>query len=93
MSTTTAAITTCAATACAFNKDQGCTALAVTVGGAATAACTTFAELDVRAGLGDAQGQVGACHRVDCVHNAELLCGATGIEVADTAACVTYQAR
>lgn len=94
MTTATAPVSTCAATACAFNDSQSCTAVAITVGGVAgTASCTTFAELDVRAGLNDGHGQVGACHRVDCVHNSNLLCSASGIEVADSAACTTYEAR
>ena len=92
MTTATAPVSTCAA--CAFNDSQSCTAVAITVGGVAgTASCTTFAELDVRAGLNDGHGQVGACHRVDCVHNSNLLCSASGIEVADSAACTTYEAR
>lgn len=91
MTTATAPVSACAATACAFNDNQGCTAVAITVGGAAGSA--SFSELDVRAGLSDGQGQVGACHRVDCVHNSNLLCSAGGIEVADTAACTTYEAR
>lgn len=94
MTTATAPVSACAATACAFNDNRSCTAVAITVGGTAgTASCTTFAELDVRAGLGDGQGQVGACHRVECVHNSNLLCSADGIDVADSAACATYEAR
>lgn len=91
---TTSLVRSCSTTACAFN-DGGCTAFAITVGGSgAKAACTTFAALDARAGLSSAQGQVGACKRLECVHNTDLLCTAGEIAVAgDNAECLSYEAR
>lgn len=82
-------VASCATTACAFN-DGGCTAGAINVGGSETATCTTFIELDARAGLSSANGQVGACKRLECVHNTDLLCTAGEITVGDTADCLTY---
>ena len=91
---TTSIVKSCSTTACAFN-DGGCTAFAITVGGSGTkASCTTFIALDARAGLPSASGHVGACKRLECVHNVDLLCTAAGIHVAgDEADCITYEAR
>ena len=93
MSTVTA-INSCATTACAYNRG-GCTAFAITVGGdAAVAACSTFVSLDARGGLPVAEGHVGACQRLECVHNTDLMCTADAIAIgADTAACLSYEAR
>ena len=41
-------------------------------------------------------GHVGACQRADCVPNESLECTATSVRVgagADTADCLTFQAR
>lgn len=92
MSTVTK-ISSCTATACAFNNN-GCTAFAVNVGGNANAACTTFSEVDLRAGLSTAGAQVGACKRLDCNHNEDLMCGLADISVSgDEALCDNYEAR
>ncbi len=91
---TTSIVKSCTTTACSFN-DGGCTALAINVGGSgAKASCTTFIVLDARAGLSSPSGQVGACKRLECVHNTDLLCTAAEIAVAgDDAECLTYEAR
>lgn len=66
-------VSTCATTACAYNNG-GCTALAVTIGGTgARPTCATFVKLDARGGLPVANGRVGACQRLECVHNKDLL--------------------
>ena len=82
-------VTSCATSACASNNG-GCTAGAINVGGTETATCTTFTELDARAGLSSANGQVGACKRLECVHNTDLLCTAGEIAVGDAADCLSY---
>lgn len=85
-------ITSCATTTCAYN-DGGCTAYAVTIGGAEQASCTTFISLDARGGLPTADSHVGACQRLECVHNADLMCMAAGIDVSDSAVCLVYEPR
>ena len=86
-------VSQCTATGCAFN-DDGCSAPAITVGGqGAEASCTTFISLDARGGLPTANGQVGACQRLECVHNKDLLCTASTIEVTADATCSGYEAR
>ena len=91
MSTVTA-VKSCATTSCAFNSG-GCTAFAVTIGGTDKATCTTFITLDARGGLPVAGGQVGACQRLECMHNNNLMCGAEGIDISDTATCTSYEVR
>lgn len=90
-----ATVTSCATTACAFNSD-GCTAFAVTIGGNQDrASCSTFITLDARGGgLPVAGGgKVGACQRIECTHNDDLMCGLEAISVggADTADCLNYE--
>lgn len=83
------ALKSCTTTNCAFNNG-GCTAFAVTIDG--KSACTTFITLDARGGLPTADGRVGACQRLECVHNSDLMCTAAGVEVAD-AKCTSFEAR
>lgn len=87
-------ISTCTVTACSFNNDQSCNAGAITVAGAPDRAeCGTFISLDVRGGLPTASAHVGACQRVECAHNKDLLCSAESVKVgagAGTADCLTY---
>ena len=91
---TVTAIKSCATTACAFNNG-GCTAFAITVGGdPATPACSTFIPLDARGGLPVAEGHVGACQRLECVHNTDLMCTAEAVSFsAGNASCLSYEAR
>lgn len=91
MSTVTA-IKSCATAKCAYNQG-GCSAYAVTIAGGEKASCLTFVTLDARGGLPTADGHVGACQRLECVHNADLMCTAQGIEIAADAECASYKAR
>ena len=80
-------ISTCAATACSFNNG-GCT-VAMTMGERGFA---TFAKLDARRSVA-ANGLVGACQRLECVHNSDLVCTAASIDVTADAACAAFEAR
>ncbi len=92
MSTITS-IESCATSTCAFNHD-GCTAFAITVNGQGPkASCGTFVTLDARAGLPTTNGKVGACKRLECVHNSDLMCAAESIEISDKAECLSYEIR
>lgn len=91
---TLTAIKSCSATTCAFNNG-GCTAGAITIGGTNGAAkCGTFIELDARGGMGSGENGVGACHRLECAHNTDLMCALKEIKlVGNTASCEMYEAR
>ena len=81
----------CAASACAFNAETSCNALAITVAGSdRTPGCGTFVQLDVRRPVTEGASTVGACHRLECTYNVDLACTAKGIEVTDVATCATY---
>ena len=86
------AVASCTATSCAYNKG-GCTALAITVAGSDEAKCATFVALDARGGLPTAHGTVGACQRLECVHNKDLLCTAEAVDITDSATCAMYEVR
>lgn len=87
----TTAVRSCATTACSFNNNDGCNALAITIAGVESqASCGTFVQLDARRPLTADPGRVGACHRLECSYNTDLMCTAEGIEVSDTATCTTY---
>ncbi|WP_173155823.1 DUF1540 domain-containing protein [Phytohabitans suffuscus] len=88
------AVRECTAVACSFN-DGGCHAPAVTVASAGEAAsCATFVESSVRGGIAEITGSVGACARTDCVHNTNLACTASSVQVGSgvtVSDCLTYQ--
>ena len=84
-----APVKSCNTTTCAFNNG-GCTAFAITVDD--TSACSTFITLDARGGLPTAEGRVGACQRLECAHNKDLLCTASGVSVVE-GVCTSYEAR
>ncbi|MDO4888689.1 MAG: DUF1540 domain-containing protein [Actinomycetaceae bacterium] len=87
-------VSACTATACSYNNG-GCTAFAITVGGSgAKPTCGTLVKLDARGGLPTSKGQVGACQRLECKYNSDLMCTAEAIEMAgDTAECASFVAR
>ena len=87
-------VTDCSVQSCSYNADSACHAGAITIAGD-HAHCGTFVEISFRAAT-DRTGQVGACHRAECVHNEKLECTAASVRVgagADVADCLTYQAR
>lgn len=87
----TTAVRSCATTACSFNNNEGCNALAITIAGSESqASCGTFVQLDARRPVTADASSVGACHRLECAFNNDLMCSAEGIEVTDTATCATY---
>ncbi|HRO30692.1 MULTISPECIES: DUF1540 domain-containing protein [Micrococcaceae] len=87
----TSAVRSCATTACSFNAEHNCNALAITVAGSESQpTCGTFVQLDARRPVTSEASSVGACHRLECTFNSDLMCSAEGIEVTDTATCATY---
>ncbi|WP_129657789.1 DUF1540 domain-containing protein [Rothia uropygialis] len=84
----------CTVSNCSFNHD-GCTAFAVTITGEPQdASCGTFISLDADGGLPRAQAHVGACQRIECFFNKDLMCGAESVKVGSAtsgADCLTYR--
>jgi hypothetical protein len=86
----------CTADACAYNRDNSCHALAITVGDGGGAHCDTFFGISRKGGVASVTGGVGACKMADCTHNVDLECRAPAISVGaqrDTADCLTYERR
>ncbi|SJM70600.1 DUF1540 domain-containing protein [Gulosibacter sp. 10] len=85
-------ISSCDATACAFNHN-GCTAPAITMSRDGNrAACGTFISLDADGGLPTADAHVGACQMTECVHNKNLMCTAATISVrGNSAECSNFE--
>ncbi|WP_104104998.1 DUF1540 domain-containing protein [Arthrobacter sp. 08Y14] len=91
-----APVSDCSVHSCDYNHD-GCTAYAITVGGAPDhASCSTFIDTTETGGLPKVLASVGACLRSECQHNDHLMCTAHDVKVgpgAESADCLTYQAR
>ena len=91
------AVSECTVAGCSYNHD-GCHAFAITVSGHdGSADCGTFIPLGAKGGLDKVVAQVGACQRLDCVHNTDLECTAPSVRVgagtapgASAAGCLTY---
>ena len=86
----------CNATVCAYNKENQCHALAITVGDGNCPMCDTGIITDKKGGVADTTGKVGACKEDQCRFNAAFECNAPGIHVAlhsNHADCSTFKPR
>ncbi len=72
-------ITHCDAVECAFNTDEHCHALSITVGGQVDHKCDTFFVSSQKGGNPAAMGMVGACKVSSCMNNSMLECSAESI--------------
>lgn len=71
----------CAVDDCAYNRENTCHALAITVGDVRHAHCDTFFHTSAKGGDPSTTGRVGACKMSDCRHNDQFECRAPGITV------------
>ena len=88
-------VTKCKADSCAYNRDGGCHARAVTIGGDGDHKCDTMMASASHTLRTDIAG-VGACKVMECAHNVDFECQAEGIEVmlsGGQADCATYSER
>jgi hypothetical protein len=79
----------CAATECAYNKDNACHAKAITIGDGDNPNCDTFMAGPMHTRSTVIQAGVGACKVADCRHNEDLECAADNIRVAMAGACAS----
>lgn len=85
----------CSMMDCAYNTDNMCHAIAITVG-SATPMCDTYMQRKEKGGAMDMTGSVGACRLENCTFNESLECTADGIRVGmhtDHPECETFNAR
>jgi hypothetical protein len=74
-------VTECTVSDCAYNRDNLCHTLAITVGGPEDCPhCDTYS-LALKGGVPEQQGAVGACKVPSCLHNSALECSASSITV------------
>lgn len=89
-------VMTCSVDACAYNAENRCHALAITVGDpGGEPACDTYFRNDARGGDQDATAGVGACKVAGCQFNANFECSAANVSVGleqGQADCMTYRA-
>lgn len=74
-------ILSCSVQECAYNNNNQCHTLAITVG-SGHPSCDTFFKAQTKGGSEDMIGGVGACREQDCRFNKALECSAQGISVA-----------
>lgn len=89
-------IISCSVSECAYNRDNQCHTLAITVGNAGHPACDTFHKFSSKGGGPDLSGGVGACKMDICKFNKSLECSASGITVgphSGHADCKTFSQR
>lgn len=87
-------IAKCTVEQCAYNREQQCHALAITVGDEKTPLCDTFLPSQQKGGDAANTGKVGACKVSMCRYNESLECNAGKIEVGtrqNTAYCLTFE--
>jgi hypothetical protein len=71
----------CQVAECAYNMDNTCHALAVTIGDAMKPRCDTFCRCSEKGGDPTSIAVVGACKMASCMYNKSLECSATSISV------------
>lgn len=83
----------CDAAECAYNSENQCRAMAITIGGQADHKCDTFFRSTTKGGVPGMNASVGACKVGACSHNKDFECSAPGIRVGHEAAmldCLTF---
>ena len=90
-------ISACNVTDCAYNTNQQCHTMAVTVGGPEVCArCDTYFNASQKGGVSDMTASVGACKVNDCSFNSSFECTAPSIKVGQHqghADCTTFNPR
>ncbi len=84
----------CDVTECAYNIDEECNALAITIGDSTHPQCDTFCTSAAKGQASGGIASVGACKVSCCTHNSGLECQASEICVGyqgDEADCLTFE--
>lgn len=82
---------------CAYNSQNACHALAITVGDpGGPPACDTYFASTRHGGVKDATAGVGACKTDDCKFNLDFECSASSVSIGlqnNAVDCLTYHKR
>jgi hypothetical protein len=74
------AVSECVISECAYNSNNACHAIAITIGDGNRPMCDTYFKSKTRGGIKDTAG-VGACKVSTCSHNMDFECCATNIRI------------
>lgn len=88
-------VNACTATDCAYNDEQQCRALAITVGNPTSHTCDTYMPAADKGGIEMTVAGVGACKASTCKHNKNLTCQAAEVKIGMNAGevrCLTFDA-
>jgi hypothetical protein len=90
-------VSRCEAKECAYNMNQACHALAITIGDGTHPMCDTFTDAGAKGGDASMTAKVGACKVGSCRWNAKLECSAANITVSlhegNCPDCATFKPR
>ena len=89
-------VSRCEVGGCAYNMEDHCYAMAITVGDSMNPHCDTMCMSDCKCSQTMNIAGVGACKTSKCVHNQGLECGAPEISVGlcdQNAECLTFKSR
>ncbi len=89
-------VSECQASECAYNSDNMCHAMAVTIGNDTHPQCDTYCISSMKGGDFSSCACVGACKVANCLHNMDLECQAPSIRVGhqgDEVDCLTFCAE
>ena len=71
----------CEISDCAYNVDDCCHTMAITVGDSMNPKCDTFCQSSIKGGDVGCMAGVGACKVSACINNSNLECCSPGISV------------
>ena len=89
-------VSKCEVNDCAYNMENCCHAMAITIGDGMHPRCDTFCESMMKAGDAGCVAGVGACKVSSCMYNTDLECQAMEISVGykeQEPDCLTFQSR
>ena len=86
----------CEVSDCAYNMDDCCHTMAITIGDSMCPMCDTFCPSAMKGGDPDTTAGVGACKISACMYNNNLECEAPGISIGykeQEPDCMTFRTR
>ncbi len=86
----------CEITECAYNMDNCCHAMAITIGNSGTPKCDTFCQSTIQGGEASCCAGVGACKTSACTFNSHLECSSPDVMVGyngQEADCLTFRPK
>ena len=87
-------VTKCKVDDCAYNMNNCCHTIAITIGNSMSPICDTFCQSVMKGGEVSYIAGVGSCKSFSCVYNNNFECGATGISIGykeQESDCFTFQ--